>query len=180
MLVVACGFGEKRGKSVPGCLRDAHFSGKIRDFEKNGMFIGEYTHSIDAKKRLSLPSKVRGELGGRVVVTRGLDRCLFVYPMKTWEALAEKLGSMPIGEGGTRSFVRLMLAGAAEAEVDGQGRVLVPEYLKAYAGLEKEVIVAGLWNRLEVWDSAKWNEYKQNAEGNSERIAEELGKLGAF
>ncbi len=144
------------------------------------MFIGEYTHSIDAKKRLSLPSKVRSELGARVVVTRGLDQCLFVYPVKTWEVLAEKLGSMPIGEAGTRSFVRLMLAGAVDTEVDSQGRVLIPDYLKEYAGLSKEVIVAGLWNRLEVWDESKWKEYKVEAEGNSERIAEELGKMGAY
>jgi MraZ protein len=152
----------------------------VEVFEKNGMFIGEYTHSIDTKKRLSLPSKVRGELGSRVVVTRGLDQCLFVYPMKTWEALAEKLGSMPIGEGGTRSFVRLMLAGAFDTEVDSQGRILIPDALKDYAGLSKDVIVAGLWNRLEVWDETKWKHYKQDAEGNSERIAEELGKMGAY
>lgn len=144
------------------------------------MFIGEYTHSIDAKKRLSLPSKVRNELGGRVVVTRGLDQCLFVYPVKTWETLAEKLGSMPIGEAGTRSFVRLMLAGAVDTEVDSQGRILIPDYLKEYAGLAKDVIVAGLWNRLEVWDESKWKHYKTEAESNSERIAEELGKIGAY
>lgn len=144
------------------------------------MFIGEYTHSIDAKKRLSLPSRVRSELGGRVVVTRGLDRCLFIYPLKTWEALAEKLGSMPIGEGGTRSFVRLMLAGAFDTEVDSQGRILLPDALKEYAGLSKDVIIAGLWNRLEVWDDASWRKYKEEAEGNSSRIAEELGKIGAY
>jgi MraZ protein len=144
------------------------------------MFIGEYPHSIDAKKRLSLPSKVRSELGSTVVVTRGLDQCLFVYPIKTWEALAEKLGSMPIGEAGTRSFVRLMLAGAVDTEVDSQGRILIPDYLKDYAGLSKDVIIAGLWNRLEVWDEVAWRNYKKEAEGNSERIAEELGKIGAY
>ncbi|QQS20703.1 MAG: division/cell wall cluster transcriptional repressor MraZ [Candidatus Moraniibacteriota bacterium] len=144
------------------------------------MFIGEYTHSIDAKKRLALPSKVRSELGERVVVTRGLDRCLFVYPIKTWETLAEKLGSMPIGEGGTRSFVRLLLAGAFDTEVDSQGRILIPESLKSYAGLSKDVIVVGLWNRLEVWDEQSWKGYQKAAEENSERIAEELGKIGAY
>lgn len=149
-------------------------------FERKDMFIGEYTHSIDAKKRLSLPSKVRSELGGRVVVTRGLDQCLFVYPVKTWEALAEKLGSMPIGEAGTRSFVRLMLAGAVDTEVDSQGRILIPDYLKEYAGLSKDVVVAGLWNRLEVWDESKWKNYKTEAESNSDRIAGELGKMGAY
>ncbi len=144
------------------------------------MFIGEYSHSIDAKKRLSLPSRVRGELGSRVVVTRGLDRCLFIYPMKTWESIAEKLGGMPVGESGTRSFVRLMLAGAVEVDMDSQGRVLIPEYLKEYAGLSRDVMVIGLWNRLEVWDESRWSSYRNEAEENSEKIAEELGKLGAF
>ncbi len=154
--------------------------GRSGKFLVNDMFIGEYTHSIDTKKRLSLPSKVRGELGDRVVVTRGLDACLFVYPMKTWEVLAEKLGSMPIGESGMRSFVRLMLAGAIDVEVDSQGRILLPEYLKEYAGLSKDVVIAGLWNRLEVWDESKWAVYKKEAEGNTERIAEELGKIGIY
>jgi MraZ protein len=144
------------------------------------MFIGEYAHSIDAKKRLAVPSKFRGELGNRVVVTRGLDQCLFVYPMKTWEALAEKLGNMPVGEAGTRSFIRLMLAGATDVEVDGQGRILLPDYLKEYAGLAKEVTVAGLFNRLEIWDAAKWGEYKRRAEENSGEIAEQLGRLGVY
>jgi MraZ protein len=144
------------------------------------MFIGEYAHSIDAKKRLAVPSKFRGELGSRVVVTRGLDQCLFVYPMKAWEALAEKLGNMPVGEAGTRSFIRLMLAGATDVEVDSQGRILVPEYLKEYAGLNKEVTVAGLFNRLEIWDAAKWSAYKAEAEQHSGEIAEQLGKLGVY
>ncbi len=144
------------------------------------MFIGEYLHSIDAKKRLAVPSKFRSELGSRVVVTRGLDQCLFVYPTKQWEALAEKLGTLPVGEAGTRSFIRLVLAGAADVEVDSQGRILLPEYLKEYAGLAKEVTVAGVFNRLEIWDTAKWNQYKSEAEKNSGEIAEQLGKLGMY
>lgn len=144
------------------------------------MFIGEYVHTIDAKKRLALPSRFRGELGGRVVVTRGLDACLFVYPMKTWEVLAEKLGNLPVGEAGTRSFIRLMLAGAVDTDIDSQGRVLLPEYLKEYAGLDKEVTVAGLFDRLEIWDTAKWSAYKTDAEKNSGVIAEQLGKLGVY
>lgn len=144
------------------------------------MFIGEYSHTIDAKKRLALPSKFRGELGGKVVVTRGLDDCLFVYPMKVWEVLAEKLGNLPVGEATTRSFIRLMLSGATDVDMDSQGRVLLPEYLKEYAGLEKEVTVAGLFNRLEIWDTKKWSAYKENAEKNSGEIAEQLGKLGVY
>lgn len=144
------------------------------------MFIGEYSHSIDPKRRLAMPSKFRGELGSRVVVTRGLDRSLFVYPMKVWEALAEKLGTMPVGEAATRSFVRLQLAGAADVELDSQGRVLIPDYLVEYAGLGKGTVIVGLFNRLEIWSEEKWKSYKKEAEKNTGEIAEELGKLGVY
>jgi MraZ protein len=144
------------------------------------MFIGEYQHSVDPKKRLALPSKFRKELGGKVVVTRGLDKCLFVYPSKIWKELAEKLGTLPMGESATRSFVRLMLAGAVDSDVDSQGRILLPEYLKEYAGLGRLVTVAGLFNRLEIWDEKKWKTYKTKAEKNTDEIAEQLGKLGVY
>lgn len=144
------------------------------------MFIGEYQHTIDPKKRVAMPSKCRVELGKKVVVTRGMDKCLFIYPMKTWEKLAEKLGSLPVGEAGTRSFIRLMLAGAVDVDLDKQGRVLIPDYLKEYAGLKKDVTVAGLFDRLEVWDKNKWNVYKAKAEKSSDEIAEQLGKLGVY
>jgi len=144
------------------------------------MFIGEYQHSIDPKKRLALPSKFRKELGKNVVVTRGLDKCLFVYTSKTWKELAEKLGTLPMGESTTRSFVRLMLAGAVDSDVDSQGRILLPEYLKEYAGLGRLVTVAGLFNRLEIWDEKKWKVYKTSAEKNTDEIAEQLGKLGIY
>ena len=144
------------------------------------MFIGEYQHSVDPKKRLALPSKFRKELGTKVVVTRGLDKCLFVYPMKIWGGIAEKLGAFPIGESGTRSFVRVMLAGAIDCDVDSQGRILLPEYLKEYAGLDKNVTVAGVFNRLEIWDENKWHDYRTKAEENSDEVAENLGKLGIY
>jgi MraZ protein len=144
------------------------------------MFIGEYSHSIDPKKRLAVPSKFRADLKNKVVITRGLDKCLFIYPVKVWTELANKLGTMPVGESNTRSFVRLMLAGAVDVEVDGQGRILVPDYLKKYAGLAKNVIIAGLYNRLEIWDEKKWTEYKNKAEKNTDEIAEQLGKLGVY
>jgi MraZ protein len=144
------------------------------------MFIGEYNHSVDAKKRLALPSKFRKELGRKIVVTRGLDHCLFIYPMRVWEDLAKKLGTMPIGEASTRSFVRLMLAGAVDVIMDGQGRMLIPDYLKEYAELKKNVVVAGLFNRLEIWDEKEWQVYKKSAEKNTDDIAENLGKLGVY
>ena len=144
------------------------------------MFIGEYTHSVDIKNRLALPSKFRKELGATVVVTRGLDQCLFIYPLSVWKELAQKLGTMPIGESTTRSFVRLMLAGATDVQADSQGRVLIPDYLKSYASLAKDVVIAGLYNRLEIWDVVKWESYKESAEKNTDHIAESLGKLGMY
>ena len=145
-----------------------------------GMFIGEYNHAVDPKKRLALPSKFRNELGKTVVVTRGLDKCLFVYPLDVWQELAQKLGTMPIGESATRAFVRLMLAGATDVQMDAQGRLLIPDYLKEYAQLDRDVIVAGLFNRLEIWDQQKWQAYKSDAERNTDEIAENLGKLGVY
>lgn len=144
------------------------------------MFIGEYQHSIDPKKRLAVPSKFRPELKNKIVITRGLDKCLFIYPVKVWEELAGKLGTLPVGESQTRSFIRLMLAGAIDCEIDKQGRILVPDFLKDYAGLNKNVIIAGVYNRLEIWDENKWKLYKKNAEKNSDEIAEQLGKLGVY
>lgn len=144
------------------------------------MFIGEYLHAIDLKKRMAVPSKFRADLKNKVVVTRGLDKCLFIYPLKVWAELAGKLGTLPVGESATRSFIRLMLAGAVDVEVDKQGRILIPDFLKNYAGLNKNVIVAGIYNRLEIWDEKKWQEYKQKAEKNTDEIAEQLGKLGVY
>ena len=144
------------------------------------MFIGEYQHIIDAKKRVAIPARFRETFSGKAVLTRGLDTCLFVYPLRVWEDIATKLGSMPIGESSTRSFVRMMLAGAVDVDVDSQGRVLVPDYLKQYATLEKNVIVAGLFNRLELWDVEVWERYKQSAEKNQDEIAEQLGRLGVY
>src|SRR6266404_2844686 len=110
------------------------------------MLIGEYKHSIDAKKRLSIPSKFRKELGDGAVITRGLDNCLFVFPSAHWRQLAEKLGNMPLVQQDSRSFARLLLSGAMEVDFDGLGRILIPDYLKKYAGLTKTAVVAGLYN----------------------------------
>lgn len=144
------------------------------------MFIGEYQHILDEKKRVAIPSKFRARFRKGAVVTRGLDSCLFIYPQQEWQTIAEKLGTMPVGERGTRSFVRLMLAGAVDVMLDSQGRILVPEYLKEYADLGKQVVIAGLFNRLEVWDLKKWSQYKRSAEKNQDEIAEQLGKLGMY
>lgn len=142
------------------------------------MFIGEYAHNIDDKKRLAIPSKFRKELGKRLIVTRGLDSCLFVYPESEWNALAQKLGKLPIGQRDARGFARLMLAGAMEGTVDSLGRILIPDYLKTYARLKKKAIIAGLFNRLEIWDEMEWKHYKSRAERQSGNIAERMGELG--
>lgn len=152
----------------------------IRRDENNRMFIGEYAHTIDAKKRLAIPAKFRKELGTRAVITRGLDACLFVYPVRAWEGLVEKLGGLPVGQSGTRSFVRLILAGAADVELDALGRILIPDYLKTYAGIAKQVIVAGIGGRIEVWDGKRWEEYKVKTEQSTDEIAERLGELGVY
>lgn len=144
------------------------------------MFIGEYHHTIDAKRRLAVPAKFRKQLGEAAVITKGLDESLVIYPTKEWEQLADKLAKLPIGQSGTRSFVRTMLAGASDVEIDALGRVLVPDYLKNYAGLKKNVVVAGLYNRLEIWDEERWSEYKKDSEKHAGDNAEKLGELGVF
>ncbi len=142
------------------------------------MFIGEYIHTLDSKKRLAVPSRFRSDLGKKAVITRGLDNCLFVYPMDEWKKLAEKLGNLPVGQSNARGFMRLMLAGAMEVELDSAGRILVPDYLKKYAFLKKQAIVTGVYNRLEVWDKSRWDVYKQKSESTIGDMAEELSDLG--
>ncbi|MBI2055944.1 MAG: division/cell wall cluster transcriptional repressor MraZ [Candidatus Sungbacteria bacterium] len=144
------------------------------------MLIGEYQHTLDTKKRLAIPAKLRKEIGERMILTRGLNSCLFIYPMQQWEKLTEKLSQLPVGQGDTRSFLRLLFSGAVEVELDQLGRILVPDYLKAYAGLGTRVVVAGVFDRLEVWDEEKWNNYKQEVEKNTDMIAEKLGELGLY
>ena len=142
------------------------------------MFIGEYHHSIDDKGRLAIPAKFRADLAKGAVVTRGLDNCLFLYTKKEWEVLAEKLSKLPISKANTRAFARLMLAGAMAVEFDRQGRVMLPDYLRKYARIKKQVVVAGLYNRLEIWDTLGWNKYKTGTEKQSSDIAEALEGLG--
>lgn len=142
------------------------------------MFIGEYTYSIDEKKRLAIPPKFRKVLDKKAVITRGLDQCLFLYPLKEWQILAEKLSNLPLSQADARGFARIMLAGAMDVSLDNIGRILIPDYLKEYAGLRKKVVVAGLYNRIEVWDEKKWKEYKRKTEAGMGDIAERLKELG--
>ncbi|MBU2540054.1 division/cell wall cluster transcriptional repressor MraZ [Patescibacteria group bacterium] len=123
------------------------------------MFTGEYRYKIDVKKRLAMPAKFRGELGVRVIITKGITKCLVVYTKKSWQDMLKKLGGLPITEPEARGFARVILAGAMEVSFDKLGRILIPDYLKKYAGLEKEVVICGLNKELEVWDAKRWNSY---------------------
>jgi len=144
------------------------------------MLIGEYKHTLDTKKRLSLPSKWRKELGTTLVVTRGLDNCLFVYPLKEWKKITDKVGQLPLGQADTRSFNRFFLSGATEAEVDSVGRILVPDFLKQFAKLDTKVVLAGIHNRIEIWDEDRWETYKASIEAEADTLAEKLGDIGVL
>lgn len=142
------------------------------------MLLGEYKHNLDEKGRLAIPVKFRHDLNQGVVVTKGLDNCLFLYPQAEWVKLAEKIVALPVSQANSRAFSRLMLSGATDAVLDKQGRVVVPEHLREYAGLKKAVVVAGLYNRVEIWDEEKWQVYKKQTESESNEIAEKMGELG--
>lgn len=142
------------------------------------MFIGEYSHAMDAKGRVAIPVKFRHLFSEGAVVTRGLDSCLFLYPHKEWQTLAEKLATLPLAQANTRAFARLMLAGAMEVDLDKQGRLMIPEYLRSYASLKKNIVITGLFNRLELWSADNWDSYRQGTEQNSGAIAEALNNLG--
>ena len=142
------------------------------------MLLGEYTHNIDTKGRVAIPAKFRDKLTAGAIITRGLDNCLFVFASAEWDTLAKKLVALPLAQANSRAFVRLMLAGATDVGLDNQGRILIPEYLRKYAELKKQAIVTGLYNRMEIWDSARWGEYKRKTEDASDEIAEKLSELG--
>jgi len=142
------------------------------------MFIGEYALTIDDKGRLSIPSKFRADLKDIVVVTRGLDNSLFLFSMGEWKKLAEKLAGLPFSKANTRAFARLMLAGAMDCELDKSGRIVIPDYLRQFAKVQKKVVVAGLYTRLEIWSEDLWLKYKKITEKDSADIAEQLGEIG--
>jgi MraZ protein len=168
------------------------------------MLIGEYTHSLDDKNRISLPVKFRKEVGKKVVLTHGLDNCLFLYPLSEWKKISEKLSGLSIGQADTRGFNRFMQAGACEVDIDSAGRLLLPEHLKVFAGLGgngtsgkisegngtgertnagengQKVVFAGVNNRIELWNETRWIEYKKRIESQADRLAEKLGEIGVF
>lgn len=138
------------------------------------MLIGEYKYNLDEKKRLTMPSKFRTVLGKKAIITKGMDGCLFMYSEKDWKELAQKLAKLPFSQSNARSFARVMLAGAMDVSIDSNGRVLIPDYLKDYARLDKKVVVAGLYSRIEIWDEDKWEKYNKSNTDHIGDIAEGL------
>lgn len=144
------------------------------------MLIGEYEHTLDEKNRISIPKQFRTGLGKKIVMTRGLDNCLFVYPKASFEKVTKKLQELSFAQADKRGFSRFILSGAAEIEVDGAGRVLIPEHQREFAKLSKNVIFAGVSDRVEVWDAEVWKAYKGRIENQAESMAETLGQIGAL
>ena len=138
------------------------------------MFIGQYSNKIDEKGRLAIPSKFRQDLAAGAIVTRGLDGCLFIYTKTEWAKLTERLTTLPLTTANARAFARHLLAGAMDLEIDRQGRVNIPAFLRQSAGLSSQVIIAGLFDRLELWDEPTWQTYQARTEAASVEIAEQL------
>lgn len=141
------------------------------------VFMGEYQHTLDEKGRVIVPAKFREGLGESFVMTRGLDKCLFVYPQSEWEILEQKLKSLPMTRADARSFVRFFLSGATECALDKQGRIVVPTLLRDYATLDKDIVVLGVSNRVEIWSHERWREYSDLAAESFADIAESLVDL---
>ncbi len=144
------------------------------------MLIGEFTHTIDEKNRISLPAKFRKEMGNDLVITPGLDKCLFVFTKKEWQKISEKLSGFSMLAADNRSFNRFMFGGATEVSIDSIGRILLPDFLKDRAGLKAKAALVGVQNRLEIWNDKVWGEYKKVVEKEADALAEKLGGVGVF
>ncbi len=140
------------------------------------LFMGEYNHTLDTKGRVIVPAKFRELLGETFVVTKGLDGCLYVYPNSEWESYVEKLNALPMAKKESRTFKRFFMSGAAEVECDKQGRILLPNSLREFAGLEKDIVFIGVGNRAEIWSTAAWEDTSDFNDVDS--IAESLDELG--
>ena len=136
------------------------------------MFLGEYQHSLDAKVRLIVPSKFRDGLGNRCVITKGLDGCLFIFPIDAWQNLSEKLAHLPLTRQDARSFTRFFFSRASELDCDKQGRIAIPQGLQTYADLGKNVVVIGMSERIEIWSTERWQAYEAGNAGSFEQLAE--------
>ncbi|CDI49769.1 division/cell wall cluster transcriptional repressor MraZ [Clostridium tetani] len=141
------------------------------------MFIGEYNHGVDSKNRIIIPSKFREELGESFILTKGLDNCLYIYPMEEWRILEEKLKKLPLTNKDARAFVRFFFSGANEISIDKQRRALIPQNLIKYANINKDIVSIGVATRIEIWGREKWEEYN-DANIDYEQIAEKMSELG--
>ncbi len=142
------------------------------------MLLGEYRHNVDAKGRVSVPSKFRGDLGQSFVVTKGLDNCLYLYSKDEWKKFEDKLKNLPITSQEARSFVRFFFAGASECEVDKQGRINIPQNLREYAKIQKDVVIVGVSTRAEIWSNDNWNKYTNSDSLDVSKIASQMSNLG--
>ncbi len=144
------------------------------------MLIGEYKHTLDEKKRISIPSKFRTVLGKKVVITKGLDNCLSMYPLKDWNKIAMQLGELSFTQSDARNFNRFLLASAHEVSIDSAGRILIPDNLCSFANIKSKAVFAGIYNRVEIWDETAWEEFNEKVSKNADQIAEKLGEIGAI
>ena len=147
--------------------------------ERTPFLTGEYRHTLDDRGRVAVPARFRARLAEGATLTRWLDSCVAVFPREAWDELADKLRALPVGSADARQFARFMASGAVEVDLDRQGRLLVPGYLRAYAGLQPgEVVVVGALSRLEIWAPSAWEPYRSRIEGSPEALAEQLQDLG--
>lgn len=153
-------------------------SGALWWIGADNVFIGSYQHAIDEKGRVIIPSRFRDELGQHSVVTKGLDQCLFLFPIQEWEKRSQELALLPLSKGDARAYSRLFFAGASECELDKQGRIMIPAHLREYAKLDREVVIIGVSSRIEIWSAPIWDEYSKRAEASYEEIAEHLVSPG--
>ena len=142
------------------------------------MLMGKFQNSIDAKNRMIVPSKYREELGYRCVLTRGIEKCLYIYPMDMWENFQKKLSALPTSDPRARTFVRHFYANAVECEIDKQGRIIIPQELRDYAHIEKELVTVGLIERIEIWSRALWEDAENGAQMDTEDFAKAMIEYG--
>lgn len=142
------------------------------------MFIGEYQNSIDTKGRVIIPSKFREEIGNKFILTKGLDHCLYIYPMEEWTKFQEKLVSLPVTNKDARAFVRYFFSSAVECEVDKQGRLTIPQNLREHAKIDKELVTIGVLSKIEIWSKQEWDDYNEQTNLGPEEIAEKMAEFG--
>lgn len=142
------------------------------------MFLGEFSHTIDDKGRLTIPAKFRDALASGIVITRGLDGCLWAFTRSEWDVLSEKIAQMPTTNAAARNFARFMFSNASDSVPDRQGRVLVPQNLRDYAGIDSDTVIVGVMNRIEIWNPDKWSTVVGEVEENPDEFVAQLQDLG--